>query len=77
MEDLLVAIMAALHAEDSQSDHRLAKRLVLSQSQLNRALAILASPQSEGGLGWISIRRDGKRRLVLLTDAGRQLCEQA
>ncbi|KAF0814907.1 Sulfurtransferase FdhD [Andreprevotia sp. IGB-42] len=77
MDDTLIAIMALLCEEDGLSDHRIGKQLQLGMSQLNRALAVLASSAEAGGLGWLTTRDDGKRRTLWLTDAGRQQCAAA
>jgi hypothetical protein len=76
MEDDLIAVMGLLHHEDGLSDHRVCKRLGLRLSQLNRLLAILASIEVEGGLGWVHAEDDGRRRRLWLTEAGRSLCQQ-
>jgi hypothetical protein len=73
MEDMLIAIMATLQAEDGQSDHRLAKQLGLGLSQLNRALALLGTSPSEGGLGWVTTDSGRKPRRAWLTPLGRQM----
>ncbi|WP_374356850.1 hypothetical protein [Chitinimonas sp.] len=76
MEAQLIAVMALLHERDGVSVHLVCKRLGLRLSQLNRLLAVLATPVDAGGLDWVRQHDDGRRCCLYLTDTGRQLCLQ-
>ncbi|MBF6023789.1 hypothetical protein [Lysobacter niastensis] len=76
-EDPVLALLHLLAAEDGQSIHRVAKRLGLGLSELQRLLVALGSDPRFDGLDLVEQRRDGERTLLWLTGKGRQLCGTA
>ncbi|RNF82635.1 hypothetical protein [Montanilutibacter psychrotolerans] len=72
--DPALALLQLLAVEDGQSIHRVAKRLGLEISQLQRLLTALGDNPQLGGLDLIEQRRDGERTLLFLTERGRVLC---
>lgn len=76
-EALLLAIVAALHAHDGQSDHQLCKTLGIGMSQLNRALATLATFAAQGGPTLVRCEPSSRRRTLWLTESGRELCPKS
>lgn len=72
--ELLAQILSLLAAPASAA--RVAKSLGLAQSELNRALLALGEHAEAGGLGLVKIEDDGERRLLSLTERGRQWLEQ-
>ena len=73
---LLHALLAELAAQpDGVSTARLCKRLGLRMSVLLRTLARIGEDPIAGapGPGWVRLREDGARTLVLITGAGRAL----
>jgi DNA-binding IclR family transcriptional regulator len=76
-EDPALALLQLLAQEDGQSIHRVAKRLGLGLSELQRLLTALGPDPRFDGLDLIEQRRDGERTLLWLTDKGRRLCATA
>lgn len=75
LEELLIAIMAQLCEKDGMSDNQIDKKLGIGMSQLNRALVLLGDHADLGGMGLVTVRQDGKRRTLWLTEQGRALCQ--
>jgi len=76
-EDAALALLRLLRDEDGQSIHRVAKRLQLGLSELQRILAALGNDPRFDGLDLVERREDGDRTLLWLTDKGRQLVDAA
>jgi len=76
-EDAALALLRLLREEDGQSIHRVAKRLQLGLSELQRILAALGNDPRFDGLDLVERREDGERTLLWLTDKGRQLVDAA
>jgi DNA-binding IclR family transcriptional regulator len=76
-EESALALLRLLAAEDGQSLHRVAKRLGLSLSELQRLLTALGPDPRYDGLDLVEQREDGERTLLFLTDQGRRLCATA
>ena len=72
-----LALLQLLAEEDDQSIHRVAKRLQLSLSELQRLLTALGPDPRFDGLDLVEQRADGDRILLWLTDKGRRLCATA
>lgn len=70
-----LALLRLLAQEDGQSIHRVARRLGLGLSELQRLLAALGDDPRFDGLDLVELRADGERPLLWLTDKGRRLCE--
>ena len=68
------SILHLLAEEDGQSIHRVAKRLGLGMSELQRLLAALGNDPRFDGLDLVAQHRDGERLRLWLTDKGRRLC---
>jgi DNA-binding IclR family transcriptional regulator len=73
-EDLALALLHLLAEEDGQSIHRVAKRLQLSLSELQRLLTALGPDPRFDGLDLVEQRGNDGRILLHLTDKGRRLC---
>lgn len=73
-DDPALALLQLLAQEDGQSIHRLAKRLGLGLSELQRLLVALGNDPRFDGLDLVEQRNDGARVLLWLTDKGRRLC---
>ncbi len=73
-EDSALALLHLLAQEDGQSIHRVAKRLGLGLSEVQRLLSALGSDPRFDGLDLVEQREDGDRTLLWLTSRGRQLC---
>lgn len=73
-EDQALALLRLLAQEDGQSIHRLAKRLGLGLSELQRLLAALGDDARFDGLDLVEQRNEGGRILLWLTAKGRSLC---
>ncbi|UNK49285.1 helix-turn-helix domain-containing protein [Lysobacter sp. S4-A87] len=73
-EDSALALLQLLAREDGQSIHRVAKRLGLGLSELQRLLSALGSDPRFDGLDLVEQREDGDRTVLWLTSRGRQLC---
>ena len=76
-EDAALALLRLFRDEDGQSIHRVAKRLQLGLSELQRILAALGDDPRFDGLDLVERREDGERTLLWLTDKGRQLVDAA
>ena len=76
-EERALALLQLLAAEDGQSIHRVAKRMDLSLSELQRLLTALGPDPRFDGLDLVEQRADGDRILLYLTDQGRRLCATA
>lgn len=76
-EDIALALLRLLAEEDGQSLHRVAKRLGLGLSELQRVLTALGPDPRFDGLDLVEPRRDGERVRLWLTDKGRRLCTTA
>ncbi|WP_206861213.1 hypothetical protein [Lysobacter changpingensis] len=75
-EDAALAVLRLLREEDGQSIHRVAKRLQLGLSELQRVLAALGD-DPRFGLDLVERRQDGERTLLWLTQKGRRLVDAA
>lgn len=73
-EDTALALLQLLAQEDGQSIHRVAKRLGMSLSELQRLLSALGNDPRFDGLDLVDPREDGERTVLWLTSRGRQLC---
>ncbi len=73
-DDPALALLRLLAAEDGQSTARIAKRLQLGQSELQRVLTALGEDPRYDGLALVEQRRDGERMRLWLSDRGRALC---
>lgn len=76
-DDDALALLRLLQVEDGQSIHRVAKRLGLGLSELQRLLAALGDDPRFDGLDLVERRQDGERTLLWLTQKGRRLVEAA
>jgi hypothetical protein len=76
-EDPALSLLRLLSQEDGQSIHRVAKRLGLGLSELQRLLVALGGDPRFDGLDLVEQRRDGERIVLWLTTKGRQLCATA
>jgi hypothetical protein len=76
-DDDALALLRLLQVEDGQSIHRVAKRLGLGLSELQRLLAALGDDPRFDGLDLVERRLDGERTLLWLTQKGRQLVDAA
>jgi len=76
-EDAALALLRLLRDEDGQSIHRVAKRLQLGLSELQRILAALGDDPRFDGLDLVERREDGERTLLWLTEKGRLLVDSA
>ena len=70
-------LLRLLAQEDGQSLPRVAKRLGLGVSELQRLLTALGPDARFDGLDLVQARPDGARTRLWLTDKGRRLCAQA
>jgi hypothetical protein len=73
-EDPALALLQLLAGEDGQSIHRVAKRLGLGLSELQRLLTALGPDARFDGLDLVETRVEGERTRLWLTAKGRQLC---
>lgn len=73
-QDVALALLQLLAQEDGQSIHRVAKRLGLGLSELQRLLTALGPDPRFDGLDLVEPRLEGERTLLWLTDKGRRLC---
>ena len=67
-------LLRLLAQEDGQSLPRVAKRLGLGASELQRLLTALGPDPRFDGLDLVEARVEGVRTRLWLTDKGRQLC---
>lgn len=73
-DETALALLHLLAEEDGQSIHRVAKRLGLGLSELQRLLTALGDDPRYDGLDLVAQHRDGERLRLWLTDKGRRLC---
>jgi DNA-binding IclR family transcriptional regulator len=73
-DEQALALLRLLEREDGQSIHRVAKRLGLGLSELQRLLTALGDDPRYDGLDLVRQRRDGERIRLWLTEKGRRLC---
>ncbi|MFC3551056.1 helix-turn-helix domain-containing protein [Lysobacter cavernae] len=73
-DETALALLRLLAQEDGQSLHRIAKRLGLGVSELQRLLTALGTDPRYDGLDLVEQRRDGELQRLWLTDKGKQLC---
>ena len=73
-EDHALALLQLLCAEDTQSLHRVARRLGLGVSELQRLLTALGDDPRFDGLDLVEQQRQGERIMLRLTERGRALC---
>jgi DNA-binding IclR family transcriptional regulator len=76
-DDPALALLRLLATEDGQSTARIAKRLQLGQSELQRLLTALGADPRFDGLALVEQRRDGERTRLWLSERGRALCGPA
>lgn len=76
-EDKALAVLHLLCAEDAQSLHRVAKRLGLGLSELQRLLTALGDDPRFDGLDLVEQQQQGERMVLRLTERGRALCRSA
>ena len=76
MEAQLAALLRFLGDHDGASNARVARRLGLAASELQRLLAVLGADAVLGGLGLVASRDDSGRPTLHLTDAGRDWLER-
>jgi len=76
-EDTVLALLQLLREEDGQSIHRVARRLHLGMSELQRVLAALGDDPRFDGLDLVERREDGERTRLWLTEKGRRLVDTA
>lgn len=72
-EDAALALLRLLAQEDGQSQPRVAKRLGLGASELQRLLAALGDDPRFDGLDLVVVRRDDERTRLWLTARGHAL----
>ena len=73
-DEQALALLRLLEREDGQSIHRVAKRLGLGLSELQRLLTALGDDPRYDGLDLVRQRADGERIRLWLTEKGRRLC---
>ncbi len=76
-DETALSLLRLLADEDGQSIHRVAKRMDMGLSELQRLLAALGDDPRYDGLDLVVQRRDGDRLRLWLTDKGRRLCGTA
>ena len=76
-EESALSLLQLLTIEDGQSIHRVARRLGLGLSQLQRLLSALGDDPRYDGLDLVVQRHDGQRLRLWLTDKGKRLCGTA
>ncbi|MDQ3618466.1 MAG: hypothetical protein M3374_07140 [Pseudomonadota bacterium] len=67
-------LLYLLAEEDGQSIHRIARRLGIGLSELQRLLTALGNDPRYDGLDLVTGIRDGRRLRLWLTDKGKRLC---
>lgn len=77
IEDQALALLQLLVQEDGQSLHRVAKRLGLGVSELQRLLTALGPDPRYDGLDLVEPRIEGERTRLWLTEKGKRLCANA
>ncbi|MFC5571249.1 helix-turn-helix domain-containing protein [Lysobacter yangpyeongensis] len=73
-DETALALLRLLSQEDGQSLHRVARRLQLSLSELQRLLTALGADPRFDGLDLVEQRSHAERITLWLTDKGRRLC---
>lgn len=73
-DEQALALLRLLEREDGQSIHRVAKRLGLGLSELQRLLTALGDDPRYDGLDLVRQRADGDHIRLWLTEKGRRLC---
>ncbi len=76
-EDTALEVLHLLCEEDAQSIHRVARKLGLSLSELQRLLTALGDDPRFDGLDLVNQQRHGERTVLRLTERGRALCRGA
>lgn len=76
IDDLVIALLQQLCAEDPLSLARANKALGIRRSQMERLLLFLGHSEMLGGLGYIYQAEQGGRPVIRLTDKGKVLCAQ-
>ncbi|MHB8248207.1 MAG: hypothetical protein ACYDCX_04910 [Acidithiobacillus sp.] len=74
IDDLVIALLQQLCAEEPLSLARANKALGIRRSQMDRLLLLLGHSEILGGLGYIYREEQGGRPVIRLTDKGRALC---
>ena len=67
-------LLRLLADEDGQSIHRVARKLDMGLSELQRLLSALGSDPRFDGLDLVTTSRDGERLTLWLTEKGKRLC---
>lgn len=75
--DDALALLRLLCTEDVQSIHRVAKRLGMGLSELQRLLTALGDDPRFDGLDLVQQEQRGDRVVLRLTERGRALCGDA
>ncbi|MEJ7746593.1 MAG: hypothetical protein WKF61_07535 [Luteimonas sp.] len=73
-DDNTLAVLQLLCVEDAQSIHRVAKRLGLGLSELQRLLTALGNDPRFDGLDLVEQQQQGERTVLRLTERGHALC---
>ncbi len=76
-EDTALEVLHLLCEEDTQSIHRVAKKLGLGLSELQRLLTALGDDPRFDGLDLVKQQRQGERTVLRLTERGRAVCKGA
>ena len=76
-EDTALEVLHLLCEEDAQSIHRVAKKLGLGLSELQRLLTALGDDPRFDGIDLVNQQRQGERTVLRLTERGRALCRGA
>lgn len=76
-DDDALALLRLLCTEDAQSIHRVARRMGLGLSELQRLLTALGDDPRFDGLDLVEQQRQGERTVLRLTERGRALCNGA
>jgi metal-dependent hydrolase (beta-lactamase superfamily II) len=76
MENLVIALMQALCAEQVLSLAKTGKLLGIRRSQLERLLLLLGHTDSWGGMDYVAQEEQRGRPVIILTEKGRALCAQ-
>ncbi|MBZ4040347.1 helix-turn-helix domain-containing protein [Novilysobacter selenitireducens] len=67
-------LLRLLAGEDGQSIHRVARKLDMGLSELQRLLSALGNDPRFDGLDLVTTSRDGERLTLWLTQKGKRLC---
>lgn len=76
MENLVIALMQALCAEQVLSLAKIGKHLGIRRSQLERLLLLLGHSDGWGGMDYVVQEEQRGRSVITLTEKGRALCAQ-